>query len=335
MKKRYLFFTLSLPFFALKIGAQPILTNSNTSFQAGDVFTAVAIEYLPEGEAGANATWNFSLVDELDATTFSVLAASESPNAINFPEADVFLVQEGDECEEFYNTIDLAYERLGFSTSSYNLFYSNAQTVFNYPFTYNSSLSDTYESFYTQSGLDKERLGSSTTAADAYGSITLPNGTTYSDVLRIKTTETFTDGYVGQAPTLESSSTIYNWYLPGYHYPIFGSYSYVFNGFDIQASIYSYPTNVGIEENTIAKSFNLFPNPSTITTNLNYDLIKAGGVTISVINSIGQTVENRNFLNQSAGKHKYILETEKYSKGLYLVNLQVGGKMITKQLVVE
>lgn len=81
-------------------------------------------------------------------------------------------------------------------------------------------------------------------------------------------------------------------------------------------------------------SFTIFPNPVQNTLNLNFEVVDATNLNISIQNALGQTVQqvaNQSFLGETTLK----VNTSNLAAGVYFINA-VGDKgVITKRFVVE
>lgn len=83
--------------------------------------------------------------------------------------------------------------------------------------------------------------------------------------------------------------------------------------------------NSGIE-NTNADGFNVYPNPTSDFVNVSF--ANAENVTVSFINSVGQTVKVFNNVNTNAQ-----LSLEGLASGIYILNADINGQRITKQII--
>ncbi len=103
-----------------------------------------------------------------------------------------------------------------------------------------------------------------------------------------------------------------------------GGNNFVVNGTTITASI---------NETTwlLNHISEIYPNPSNGDANIDFSLLKAGKVNISVYNNLGQVVlSNENDLG--AGSHKEMLNTNKLSQGIYTIQISLNNtnKIIKK-----
>ncbi len=77
----------------------------------------------------------------------------------------------------------------------------------------------------------------------------------------------------------------------------------------------------------------IMPNPSNGVASLQFDLLNASDVAISVLDVSGKEVQT-NIMNQlTAGTHEVTLESANWTSGVYFVNLVSNGTVLTKKFV--
>jgi len=84
-------------------------------------------------------------------------------------------------------------------------------------------------------------------------------------------------------------------------------------------------SSAGIEDNT-ASSFNVYPNPTSDYVNVSF--INAENITVSFINAVGQTVKIFNNVNNNTQ-----LSLEGLASGVYILNADINGQRVTKQVI--
>ena len=91
---------------------------------------------------------------------------------------------------------------------------------------------------------------------------------------------------------------------------------------------------IGVDEiNAQNASVNIYPNPSSTKTFVDFNTIATGHVKIELMDTRGRiinTYEN----NMPSGDHQYQLE-DGLEKGVYLVRLTFGEYTVTKKVVIE
>lgn len=101
-------------------------------------------------------------------------------------------------------------------------------------------------------------------------------------------------------------------------------------------SITILPNTVGINElssNTFSVSQNA-PNPFSSTSTIDYNMPKAGKVSIEIRNVLGELVFS-DVKNASQGFNQYKLNASNFSNGIYFYQLNHGGEVITKRFIVN
>ena len=96
-------------------------------------------------------------------------------------------------------------------------------------------------------------------------------------------------------------------------------------------------SNVGIPTvNTVGRnSLSLYPNPVSSEAHLTLTSAVAGNAVVYVYDLNGRCVMNRNLGHVGEGEHTFSLGVEGMAKGLYLVNVFVGGHTATAKMMVR
>lgn len=103
----------------------------------------------------------------------------------------------------------------------------------------------------------------------------------------------------------------------------------------LQATWATWPTGVQEINNTSSGIISLSPNPSINQASLDYQLQDNASVTLSIVNSIGQLVSEKNIGNVNFGLHSETIDTNNLAAGIYFVDLQIGANHYRQKLVVE
>ncbi len=198
-----------------------VLTAELNMPRGGDVLERLSAEPMPAGEPGKNCFWDFSEIAETGASTRrhiavgdTVLAAIEGGTMRRYRINGDSLVSTGYESRTIVFHDSLPY----------------AERVF--PVAYGQKISGNFyfTGRYAQDR-DIETGGTVTVEADATGRMLLPSLDTLDNVLRIRTE---TSAWIrvlrhyeaiGDCATTDSlpsyRKTVYEWYAPGYRYPVF------------------------------------------------------------------------------------------------------------------
>lgn len=94
--------------------------------------------------------------------------------------------------------------------------------------------------------------------------------------------------------------------------------------------------NVGLNEELAAQlKFNVYPNPFSSLTNVEFDLEKSENVKVEVYDMIGRNVYTNNAGVLTAGKQTIELNETQFAakSAVYMVRVQIGNSVITRQLI--
>ena len=97
------------------------------------------------------------------------------------------------------------------------------------------------------------------------------------------------------------------------------------------ADYVSVPTVASVGMNSVS----IFPNPVMGETNLQLTAAEAGNVQLRIYDLNGRCVVNRNLGYANEGDQLYTLSTEGMAKGMYLVNVIIGGHTAATKMIVR
>lgn len=201
--------------------AQPTLTRTANFPSVGDAFNRINCDTVgvAAGTAGANQTWNFSNLQQANSFQSGDFVLPSATNfAGNFPTANIAEAYSGGSVN-YFNATTAKTEIVGFVSVNQQgqaslVTFSNPQTTMQYPFTFGDSFTDDANRQYdVYTGTVNTQ-----TTADAYGTITLPNGV-FSDVLRTRTVVNILDTAPGT--TFGIDDIVYEWWSADQKQPIF------------------------------------------------------------------------------------------------------------------
>ncbi len=223
MKKNRFHFVL-LIFVHIASFAQPVLDSSNCNPGIGDIFIFKNCNGLTNvGLPGANQTWNLSAFSVTNTNTYACYSTTGS----SFPSASVRM--NSGSSNIYYTTSSSVLETSGIEDGVGTVYtYSDNEKILNYPFTFGNAFSDSWANSFNN-GVQTFRTGTTATTADGYGTLILPGGT-YTNILRVKMIQTYTDSVPGLGNVYAYVNTMYNWYKTGNHQPIASVSSLVING---------------------------------------------------------------------------------------------------------
>lgn len=100
---------------------------------------------------------------------------------------------------------------------------------------------------------------------------------------------------------------------------------------------YQTGSNAGLFENItnqIDETIKVYPNPATNITNIEISLQKESSVHIKLIDASGKTITSKDFGNIN-GSWNIPIDTRGLDSGLYLIQLEINGEVVSKRLVKE
>lgn len=228
------FFTLLL--FILLAGiigvrAQPTLTAANNQPQAGDIISS---QYaytggVAVGTPGASQVWDYSgLKDSAATSVIHFMAPSGTPYSATFPTANLAaqVVDTGTTAYIYFNATSAATPVLGIQLDTSIIRYNHPLSTQNYPFTYPGTFNDSSSLYFSNlSGTVKDTiLQLDTVTATGYGTLMLPGGNTYNNVLQTKMSITsqariYIPG-IGEISLPPTTIISYSYFTSGYHGPL-------------------------------------------------------------------------------------------------------------------
>lgn len=332
MKKIY-FNLFAVIFLSQIANAQLSLSQTNFEPIVGDTNKAYLVDTgsvnikTINSVSGNNALWDFSslsiLTNSITSTVYSSTASASS--ATNFPGCT--FVQSNSSFYKSVTTPSAQTELLGTSIIGASLNFTNAAIVAKYPFTYSNSYTDSYSGSvtYTSNGTFS---GNVTVNADGTGTLNLPGGQVFTNVLRVKTTQTTTVNGVIFIP-VTVRITNYDYYHASQKYPIFNvNYNSIAIltptvSATIRANTKS--TIVGINENTIQNTeLSIYPNPSTSDLNVVIsDTYKPKR--INIFSNLGSLVFTNNYSSQ--------ISISQLQAGIYVIEIETDKGIVRKKMV--
>ncbi len=353
MKQNYLILLCLVSFFvSTNLQAQTTLNVAGVPRvgQEVEIFTVADGSTISQGASGENI-WDFGMLpnDSMQIATF--ILPENTPYVSGFPDAELAVIY-ADQLN--FGSTPLKYEF--YSSSPDGLLKhgeANVQgvvvpltdplTIMDYPFTYQSSVSDNFSGSYVVNGSEIERTGTVNIVADGYGTLDLPYGTV-ENVLRVKSNIAYEEVVVGTEITFNITLESYAWYHPNLAYPIMhivferaaGSSTTVVNVSYSRSDDVPY-IPVGLKDE-LAASVQLmaYPNPATDHLIVNYELEKPSTVNVNIYNAMGQLVMSPvQNVSQYTGSQKVAVSVEDLTSGLYLIEVALEDGKVVKPLIVK
>jgi hypothetical protein len=331
---------LTIILFVSQSVAQITLTSSNNP-APGDVdfYSSCDTTNISPGNAGINQTWNFTSLTRLDSTTVSFVSASSTIYAGQFPGSNIASTSDMTDYN-FFTTSETGILINGNAGPGLTANYSDPQLFMQYPFNFNSNVTDNFAANFTSGSFETYRTGTTTISGDAWGTINLPSGS-FPNALRVKyvivTNDSSNTGVV-----LTSTLTSYNWFAAGRKFPVFEIIyiNYLVNGFPLGSEkVVNYSTNstIGISNiSTISPGkYDLsqnYPNPFNPVTTIRFEISEPGIVSLKIFNNLGREVSTLVNGRMNAGSYKYDFDASGLTSGVYYYTLKVNEFTETKKM---
>ncbi|HTB31299.1 MAG TPA: T9SS type A sorting domain-containing protein [Bacteroidia bacterium] len=337
--------------------------------QAGDtirVSTTTDTTGLPAPSyTGANITWNYAglVAQSQNIDTFLSIASTPVAYQIFFNDPFLYPLYVSTVAQnaasppklgtlsitsviDYYKDETNNYESVGYGATINSIPASvkddYIDVVYNFPLTYGNA-----DSCNSSSHINIASLGyygqqqKRVNHVDGWGTLITPFGTF--QTVRVKTIlyssdslyiDTFHIGFA--TPQIEQIQ--YKWLGNGIHVPLLQINENVVANNPVYANtVYPDKIKKSLGIASIASSINnveLYPDPASENTTLNYTLAQNSDVNIAVFSADGRCVQNTFNGMQTAGIHQLEINTDQLSPGIYLVKIYGDGGQSVKRLTV-
>lgn len=297
-------------------------------------------------ETGSNANWDYSNVSGYnnDTRDITVVDATTSPNASNFPNATETVDLEGF-LKTYSSTTATELTGYGFVFNEPNIgelvarYDVDEAILYNYPMDENSpAVTDVFSGnldYVLGVAQTSPLTGSLTAEVDGKGTLTLAHNS-YPNVLRYKITDTL-NSTVLVIGNVQMIRTQYEYYDHAQsHLPIFIHTSIVFtsgggvvlSNSSIVLSLEDPTTFVGLSTNELAKT-SVYPVPATNELNIQLpSSVETATVTIS-------DVLGRNVYSTTLNSNVKTIDVSAMKKGMYILNITNGETSVSKNIVIK
>lgn len=102
--------------------------------------------------------------------------------------------------------------------------------------------------------------------------------------------------------------------------------------------VFAYPTGITNTQALVLEEkidFNLYPNPASSFTTLDFVLEEAAEVTILLYNQIGQTIANLSLGKVPVGNHQETIDFNHLPRGIYNIQLQINQQSSTRRIIIQ
>lgn len=320
--------------------AQLTLTKANNEPVVGDQRGVISLDTsfyttgLPTNITGTNVTWDFSNL-AVNSTVGVVSSDFIAPaSATTSAPAGATIAEDQSGSYTFFKSssspID-KYEILSIKMGTVAFsFTTNPATVAEWPISYGYNVTDAVAG-NVQFSISANVTGSTTTMADGTGTLMMPQGHTFTNVLRLKTVLNM-NATIGPFPVGNIKQTIYQYFAAGDKFPILtvNNTATTFSSQTTNATTANGNANhlaIGIKENKLnTVSFVVLPNPAN--TSVSIELEKnAIAESLKLINVAGQEVKQANNSNT--------LSVADVPNGIYYLEVSSNDHMARKPVVIN
>lgn len=331
-----------LLFFALLIGAtqanaQLTLTKAANEPIAGDVYTTQSfdsVNVVPKN-IGQNQTWNFSaIVQTTDSpSSTNYIAASTVPASSLFPGATL-AVQNATNYFDFYKSGNSQFEYLGYDDVGAIVNFTNTNVLYAWPVAYGYSNTDIYGG-PASGAANGTRTGTYAITATGSGTITLPGGHVYTNVLQVKLSQT--DIQADASSTLTITETEYAYYHSSQKFPILGVGYITLSSGTASATFADVFVNhnvaTGIAEHIKELNLSVYPNPAKGSFTFNLNNANNQQCSVQLCNTLGQVVKNLELGNNSTITTQ--VNVADVPAGIYFIKTKLGTGTDVRKIVIE
>lgn len=333
MKRTITLLTAALTLTAGAVLAQPTITGNNNPAH-GDSYTfffSDTSNVIPGG-GGAGMTWDLTGLTVTSSLTGAYISCPGGPGCASFPGSTLVLSM-SDGTKEYYRADNMVYANTGSDSGTLQVAYTDPEEIVQYPSAFSSAHSDDFEGSYQDGTQGYIRDGNVNVQADGWGTLMLPTGT-FTNVLRIHYTETFSDSAIGQPGLFNYISDNYLWLSPTHRGPLASIKIRSAGGAPaVTSAYYTNQVPTGIEDITGQQQDGilLYPNPVANESRLYLSIVSpsrtAAVITVADINGrITPVQEITQFGNN------YILNVENLPKGLYIVRIENGTQVVSRKI---
>lgn len=338
MKKTLLFTTLSIAF----LGNSQTLTQTNEAAVGASQTMYVCDSFVDRQENvnGNTATWDFTALEAYGSETraYEIGDASLSSFATDFPTSAKTLKIGA--IETFYNSTATERMSQGFvfnepTIGDITAVFSDEAKLTDYPMGYGDNFTDLFDGTLNVPNFGPSALsGEIKVSIDGQGTLNLPNGVTYTNVIRVKSADSThstvtlaplppTDVYIKR--TQYEYFDINNSSLPKLVITHIELISSLFNDEQTLVLASDDPMQyLGLDKNNTV-NFTIAPNPSTDKITLSGDFSN---------DAVGTIIDqNGKVMLTSPIKNGTTLDISTFANGTYFLNISSNGNSTSKTIV--
>lgn len=277
--------------------------------------------------------WDFSQITTNSNSTIEFALVSDSQYSNNYPNATHVKYEDG---QQFFLGFDASASSYHGERTVINTAYDTPLLLFPYPFNVGDTSSDQILDVpFTCTGCPPalERNHEVEFTALSSGSVTMPDGSVYENVVLVQTVQNFTDGQIGSPPCLNELQA-WEWWAEGFATPLVRTSVITQSG---QCPPGSTSVTKFITGVTLNSTENQYNNPYLTLVSLpnnHFEVLLSTPSnqkgTVSVFNMLGQNIERVDLEQLTAHTYKTVIDMSGHAPGVYLVKASLDGSGIDK-----
>ena len=277
--------------------------------------------------------WDFSQITTNSNSTIEFALVSDSQYSNNYPNATHVKYEDG---QQFFLGFDASASSYHGERTVINTAYDTPLLLFPYPFNVGDTSSDQILDVpFTCTGCPPalERNHEVEFTALSSGSVTMPDGSVYENVVLVQTVQNFTDGQIGSPPCLNELQA-WEWWAEGFATPLVRTSVITQSG---QCPPGSTSVTKFITGVTLNSTDNQYNNPYLTLVSLpnnHFEVLLSTPSnqkgTVSVFNMLGQNIERVDLEQLTAHTYKTVIDMSGHAPGVYLVKASLDGSGIYK-----
>lgn len=339
MKKTLLFTTLTVAF----IGNSQTLTQANEAGigESQTMYVCDSFVDRQDNNVGTGITWDFTALAAYSGETrlFEVIDATTSPFTSDYPYSQKTLKLGA--IETFYNSSSMLRSSQGFVYVEPTLgnivatFEVDSADLVSYPFANGNSFNDTYSGTLNIPSIGTSAVsGEIDVTIDGMGTLNLPNGVSYSNVIRLRSADSTYSmvniPIIGSSPVVIKRTQHEYYDITNSNMPVL-----IITNIELVSALLNDEQTlvlasddpmqyVGLNNNT-AIDFTISPNPATDKVTLTGDF--SNDATGTVVD------QNGSVLLTTSVKNGTTIDVSTFANGMYFLNINSNGNTTSKTIV--
>jgi hypothetical protein len=317
-----------------------VLTKASNEPVSGDTksFRRFDSSGVVPKSTGANMNWDFSAITQNTAVSSSTYVLPSSVPSSSAYAGTTLVEDQGNNSYFFYKSVSspsTSFESLGFESSNFSLTFTNSAVGAVWPIGYGYANTDTYSGNVSQP-VTGTLNGTIVTMGSGSGTIILPGGQTYTNVLQVKTvnTTTITSGSGFTTITGTISTTDYSYYHSSQKFELLTVSYQKQNLASIAGPTVTSSGSIrinnavvvnGLNEQLLNVSLSVYPNP--VSDVLNIAVTEAQISSVEIYSQLGQQV----YRSVNTAK----MDVSALTKGIYIVLVETDKGVVRKKFVKE